>query len=172
MSSGPHSVSDCVGRAISPSHLNVFHREMLLVRNECVHLIPPVSDKIQERVKISLYFFWNRNRVEDLVSGLKSHVDSCYRNFLVCVHSYLWLRAAFWPLSIDSYYQAFGLKLQSTKSRGSSVESQYRYSPKLCPDCQTRSRYANFPSHVQLQWSESSTQFLTRTSTNWCFAEK
>lgn len=61
---------------------------MTLVRDECARLTPPVSQKLRNKFKIAFYSFWNRKKVEDLVLGLKSHIDSCYRDFSVCGATY------------------------------------------------------------------------------------
>lgn len=63
-------------------------REMTLVHNECARLIPPRSEKIRDKFKIAFYSFWNRKQVEDLVLVLKSHIDCCHKDFLVCAALY------------------------------------------------------------------------------------
>ncbi len=66
------------------SRLNLIRREMVIVRNECARLILPTSEKKKEKFKIIFYSFWNRNKVENMVLGLKAHIDNCYRDFSVC----------------------------------------------------------------------------------------
>ncbi len=63
---------------------------MTLVHDECLRLIPPASETMRDKFKIAFHSFWNRKKVEDLVSGLKSRIDSCYRDFLVrtATHSF------------------------------------------------------------------------------------
>ncbi|KAF8965715.1 hypothetical protein BDZ97DRAFT_753404 [Flammula alnicola] len=57
--------------------------EMLSVYTKCSRLIPPSSEKMMGKIKIAVYSFKNRNKVEELIAELKNHVNECYIQFLL-----------------------------------------------------------------------------------------
>lgn len=65
------------------ANLIVHNREMMDVYTKCAILIPPVKLKRTDRFKIAVYSFWNREKVEELISELKERVDKAFRLFFV-----------------------------------------------------------------------------------------
>ncbi|KAF9477790.1 hypothetical protein BDN70DRAFT_880725 [Pholiota conissans] len=63
--------------------INNLRMQMKTVHEQCVRLMPPVSDKKRDKIIIAFYIFRNRERMETLISELKNHVDRCSQQFLV-----------------------------------------------------------------------------------------
>ncbi|KAF8961142.1 hypothetical protein BDZ97DRAFT_1225851 [Flammula alnicola] len=63
--------------------LRKLRKDMDSVYASCCKLIPPSSEKLVGRVKIAFYSFKNRNRVEELITKLRNHVNKCREQFML-----------------------------------------------------------------------------------------
>lgn len=58
-------------------------RTMRAVFNQCSELIPPPSEKMIGRIRVTVHAWKNRNKVESILRGLKNYVNECYQLFIV-----------------------------------------------------------------------------------------
>ncbi|KAF9477788.1 hypothetical protein BDN70DRAFT_994676 [Pholiota conissans] len=63
--------------------INNLRIQMKTVYEQCVRLMPPVSEKKRHKIIIAFYIFRNREKMEGLISELKNYVDRCSQQFLV-----------------------------------------------------------------------------------------
>ena len=81
------------------------------VYTKCAILIPPVKLKKTDRFKIAVYSFWNRDKVEELISELKNRVDKSFRLFFVRI-SEIYAHSGAQPFSLKKsrLYPRYGSK--------------------------------------------------------------
>ncbi|KAF9480572.1 hypothetical protein BDN70DRAFT_978724 [Pholiota conissans] len=75
---------------VLPSHKlpSTFNREIRYAHKQCMHLIPPISEKSLVKLKFAVYSFLTRKKVEELLSDLNEHVNRCSQQFLVSSTGY------------------------------------------------------------------------------------
>ena len=59
---------------------------MQVVYTKCKELIPPLSQKTIGRIRVTVYAWRSRDKVEGALRDLETNVDNCYTMFMVIFH--------------------------------------------------------------------------------------